>query len=368
MSRQARLVDALTNAGIDGFLATSDAGIFYTSGFATHAYERLTGVLVTADGGLSMIVPALDEESASEQLPGVEMRTWSDGDDPLALVIDELKRRGLGSGAVGVEDLSFPVGWADRVRADLPGVTLVHGEAMLSDLRAVKDPDELSKLEAAARAVSDAFDELGSHLAAGVTESEASATLVRLINAAGAQVSGRPLIATGANGAKPHTSAGPRKLETGDLMVVDSGAIVDGYWGDITRCFVVGDPSPKQQEVYDIVRRAHGAAIEALRPGARTGDIDKAARTVIDEAGYGKYFVHRTGHGLGVEVHEAPFLAPGTDVELKAGMVVTIEPGIYLPGEFGVRLEDDVAVTAGAPKVFSTADRELRTVGGGVGG
>lgn len=365
MSRQARIAQALSDAGFDAFLATSDAGIFYTSGFATHAYERLTAVLVTAGGGLSLIVPALDEEAAREQLPDVEMRTWIDGDDPLALVIDELRGRGLASGSVAVEDLRFPVGWADRVRGELQGLKLVHGEQFLSNLRVVKDAEELSRLEDAAVAVSNAFDALGDHLAAGVTEAEASATLVRLIAEAGAVCSGSPLIAAGANGAKPHTSSGPRALVEGDVIVVDSGSIVDGYWGDITRCFVVGEPSPKQQEVYDIVRRAHGAAIDALRPGALTGEIDKAARDVIDEAGYGEYFVHRTGHGLGVEVHEPPYLAPGTENELKEGMVVTIEPGIYLPGEFGVRLEDDVAVTADGSKVLSTAARELRVVGGG---
>jgi Xaa-Pro aminopeptidase len=360
VSVPAALAQALAQRGAVGFLATSDAAIQYLSGFATKAYERLTGVLVRADGAHTLIVPALDAESAAKQVPGVELRTWSDGDDPLVLVVDELRRHGLDSGRLAVEGLRMPVAWADRIRSELPQLTLEDGDSLLSALRVRKSPEELSRLEAAAHALSRAFEELTDVLEVGVSEAEAAGTLARLIGDAPLP----PIVAAGANGAKPHTRAGRRRLEHGDVVVVDAAATEGGYFADITRCFVVGQPSSKQRSVYEVVRAAQEAALEALRPGARAGAVDQAARELIEAHGYGRYFVHRTGHGLGLEVHEPPYLSPGNETRLEEGMVVTLEPGIYLPGEFGVRLEDDVAVTAEGGKVLSNANRDLVVCGG----
>jgi Xaa-Pro aminopeptidase len=355
----APLAEALAARGTDAFLATSDPAIFYLTGFATIARERFTGVLVRADGSSCLIVPSLDAEAAAEHAPGVELRTWSDGEDPLEMVVDELRRRGLEGGSLAVEELRMPIAWADGIRAALPGLALEYGGELLNALRAVKRPEELERLGAAATALSRAFDGLGEHLAAGVTEVEAGRALARLIAQAGARQTGSLIVAAGAHGAKPHTTSEDRQLKAGDVVVVDATATVDGYFADITRCFVLGTPTSEQRSVYDIVQHAQEAALAVLRPGARTGDVDKAARDVIDAHGYGSHFVHRTGHGLGVEVHEPPFLAPGNETVLEEGMAFTVEPGIYLPGKFGVRLEDDVTITAGGCDVLSDARRDL---------
>ncbi|MEX2645127.1 MAG: Xaa-Pro peptidase family protein [Gaiellaceae bacterium] len=367
MTGQAKLAKALAATGIDAFLATSDPAIYYLSGFATNAYERFTGALVLADGGLRLIVPSLDARSAAEHAPGVELRSWSDGDDPLELVIDELRRQGLERGTLGVEELRMPVAWADRIRSALPSLAVENGGEILSGLRARKGPGELVRLKAACVALSRAFDELCDRLHAGLTEVEVAVTLAELIAAAGARVPFQPIVAAGANGAKPHTTAGDRRLERGNIVVADASATDGGYFADITRCFVVGSPSSEQRSVYEIVRRAQEAALEALRPGASGGRVDRAARDVIETHGYGPYFVHRTGHGLGVEVHEAPFLAPGSETVLEEGMVVTVEPGIYLPGSFGIRLEDDAVVTANGCELLTSAGRDLSACGGSAG-
>lgn len=360
------MFEALSASGKDAFLATSDPAILYLSGFATNAYERFTGALVLADGGLRLIVPSLDAEAAAEHVPGVELRTWSDGDEPLELVVDELRRQGLEKGTLAVEELRMPVAWADRIRSALPRLALENGGELLSSLRARKRPGEVVRLKAACVALSRAFDELCDRLHAGLTEVEAAGALAQLI-AAGARLPFQPIVAAGANGAKPHTIAGDRPFERGDVIVVDASATDGGYFADVTRCFVIGDPSREQRSIYDVVRRAQEAALGALRPGASAGEVDRAARHVIEAHGYGRYFVHRTGHGLGLEVHEAPYLAPGSETVLEEGMVVTVEPGIYLPGRFGIRLEDDAVVTASGCELLTSAGRDLLACGGSAG-
>jgi Xaa-Pro aminopeptidase len=198
----------------------------------------------------------------------------------------------------------------------------------------------------------------------GQSELELAMRIGAAISARSAAPSFEPSVQSGANSAVPHHDPSGRKLEAGDLVLFDFGAAFEGYRGDLTRMAVVGAPTARQREIYAVVVRAHDAAIEAVRPGVTTGQVDAAAREVIEAAGFGPNFFHRVGHGLGLEVHEDPSLDPGSNTVLEPGMVFTIEPGIYLPGWGGVRIEDDVVVETGGCRVLSRAGRELHVVRG----
>jgi Xaa-Pro dipeptidase len=284
------------------------------------------------------------------------VRAWRDGEDPYALV-----REALGTQArLGVEKEHLTVQAAEALGAMVGARELVDVASEIRRLRRTKSPIELEKL-ARACAITDAVagDVLGD-LHAGQSELELAVRMGAAIGALDAALSFETSVQSGANSAMPHHHPSGRKLEAGDLVLFDFGASFQGYCADLTRMAVVGRPTARQSEIYALVLRAHDAAIESVRPGVRTGQVDAAARKVIEAAGFGAHFFHRVGHGLGLEVHEDPSLDPGSDTVLEPGMVFTIEPGVYLPGWGGIRIEDDVVVESGGCRLLSKADRGLR--------
>jgi Xaa-Pro aminopeptidase len=365
-------------AETDADLAVAFPGpnLTYLTGFEESPSERHLLLFVARRGDPALVAPAMYEAQLSApSIPELRLRLWSDADDPLEAVADVLEGYSLGpdrSDAAAADPPTVLVDdrmWAtvsQDLRELLPGAKFGLASTVLEPMRIQKDDVELAALRRAGRIadrVALAVRERGRDLL-GTTESELATEIERLLAAEGG---GKPafetIVAAGPNGARPHHHGGSREIEAGDPVVLDFGAFVPAdleggtgrYPGDQTRTIVVGDPPDGYERVHETVREAQAAAVEAVEPGVTAAAVDRAARSTIEDAGYGDAFVHRTGHGVGLEVHEPPYIAAGNDRELEPGMVFSVEPGIYLEGEFGVRIEDLVAVTEdGAERLNDT--------------
>lgn len=339
--------------GVSAALVTRPVSIRYLTGFAAEPHERLLALLVRPDSA-ALIVPALEEANAARHAAGVEVTAWQDGEDALGVL-----RAALGSPErLAVEKDHLTVG-----RAEALGVEdLVDAGELIYGLRAVKSAAELERLREAARRTDAVTARIAGDLRTGMTEMEVAARIEALIRAQGCEPSFGTLVQSGPNSALPHLQPSQRRIARGDLVLLDFGCRFEGYCADTTRMAVAGPPDQRQREMHAAVLAAHDAAVAAIRPGAACGEVDAAARRVIRAAGQGDAFIHRTGHGLGLEAHEEPNLAPGSERRLEAGNVVTVEPGVYFPGWGGVRIEDDVAVTAAGAEVLTAAPREFMVI------
>jgi Xaa-Pro dipeptidase len=356
-----RLREWMEVAGVRAAYVTGPISIGYLTGFHSDPHERLMA-LVVRPAAATLIVPGLDEEAARAAAHGVDVRAWRDGQDPWTVVSDALARAGAG-GRVAVEKDHLSLAAWERLRVVTDGADAVDAGGQLRLLRARKAPWELELLGRAAKITDQVTELTVADLAVGSSELEVAMTIDLHIAEAGAQRSFGTLVQSGPNSALPHGRPGGRRLGVGDLVLLDFGAAWQGYRADTTRMAVVGEPDARQLEVYSVVLAAHDAAVGAVRAGAVVGDVDEAARAVIRAAGLGDRFIHRVGHGLGLEAHEDPSLDPGSPAVLEEGMVVTVEPGVYLPGWGGVRIEDDVVVEAEGGRLLTAARRELQVVG-----
>jgi Xaa-Pro aminopeptidase len=267
------------------------------------------------------------------------------------------------SGKVGFEDAKMSVRQLARLEAAAgDDVELVPAGDLVEQLRAVKEPEELKRIQAAAELTDGVYTWALERGLAGHTERDVARACEARLRELGAEPSFPPIVAAGENGALPHAEPGDREIGSGELVVFDMGALLDGYCSDCTRTFATGDPGDEAREVYELVQRAQAAALEAVRPNASGKEVDAVAREIIAEAGYGDRFGHGLGHGVGLEVHEGPRLATTSEDELREGNVVTVEPGVYLPGRFGVRIEDLVVVTAEGYRNLSSTPKELTIV------
>ena len=344
---------------LDAAYVTRPVSIAYLTGFHAEPHERLMALAVRPDRA-TLVVPALERERAANNAEQAPVLAWRDGEDPYDLV-----REALGAQPrLGVEKEHLTVHAAEALSAVVGARELVDVAPEIRRLRRTKSPAELEKLTRACAITDQVSEEVLGNLHAGQSELELAVKMGAVIGARDAALSFETSVQSGANSAMPHHDPSGRRLEAGDLVLFDFGAAYEGYCADLTRMAVVGRPTARQREIYAVVLRAHDAAIKAVRPGATTGQVDAAAREVIEAAGFGANFFHRVGHGLGLEVHEDPSLDPGSATVLEPGMVFTIEPGIYLPGWGGVRIEDDIVVEAGGCRVLSNANRELRMVPG----
>lgn len=358
-ARRVRALGRLADAELEGLVVTPGADLAYLTGYDPLPLERLIALLVTPRDDPILVVPALEAPGAAMApgIEGVEIVPWRDDEDPY----EALARR-MRSGRFAVTDRT----WSSHL------IALEHATAdclfaaagrTVPLLRAVKEPGELERLRAAGRGVDAAFGNVPSLRFAGRREIEVAADLARLLRDHGHDVVGFTIVGSGPNAASPHHEPGDRTIQPGDAVVLDFGGVADGYWSDLTRTVFVGDPTEEQRRVHGIVREAQQAAFEAVRPGVPAQEIDRAARQVIAEAGYGDAFIHRTGHGIGVELHEPPYLVEGNEIPLEEGMTFSDEPGIYLAGRFGVRIEDQVVVTDDGADRLNDASREPIVVG-----
>ena len=356
-----RRLDALRSKlderGLDAFVATSRPAYMYLTGFAGEGYERLIAAVVTREHA-TLLVPALEEDAAAEQSAGAELRVWRDGEDPLVALVELVAAAG-GSPSAGVEERSVSLEQADRLRASVPSLTLEHAGSLVDELRLHKDDAEVDGVRRAGALLGEAFTGAFDNARAGMSEVAMQARLELDIAERGGS-GAISLVQIGERAALPHGATGGRELAEGDVLLIDAATTVNGYWGDITRCATLGPASDQIRETWDVVVEAYRAGLGAVRPGVPAREVDEAARSVIEAAGYGEAFIHRTGHGLGLEVHEPPYLSSTSDEVLKPGMIVTVEPGIYLRERFGLRLENDVLVTETGAEVLTHAPEELR--------
>ncbi|MFC8915254.1 M24 family metallopeptidase [Streptomyces sp. NPDC057116] len=360
-TRMARATEAAAAAGLAGLLVAPGPDLAHLTGYRPTAdTERLTLLVLAPGHDPVLVVPALEAPDA-ERAPGaaaLTLRDWTDGTDPYAATAPLLDPKGR----FGVSDNA----WAMHLlglQKELPDSSYAALSDALPMLRAVKDASELARLEAAGAAADEAYREILQVRFAGRKETEVAADLAALLLRFGHSQVDFTVVGSGPNGANPHHEAGDRTIEDGDMVVLDFGGLKHGYGSDTTRTVHVGEPTPEERRVHDVVREAQQAGFEAVAPGAACQDVDRAARAVITEAGYGEYFIHRTGHGIGVTTHEPPYMIEGEEQPLVPGMCFSIEPGIYLPGRFGVRIEDIVAVTAdGRGRRLNTTPRELALV------
>ncbi|HSK91737.1 MAG TPA: aminopeptidase P family protein [Euzebyales bacterium] len=358
-ARVARAGQAARSAGLTGMLVTPGPDLTYLAGYTPSVNERLTLLVVAADAEPVMVVPTLERGDAAraEGGGGITLVTWSDGDDPYGAAAATLDP----NGRYAISDAAWALHVLELQRA-APGVGYVPATNALPMLRAVKDEIELARLAAAGAAADATYTDVVQLAFAGRREVDIAADLARLLVEHGHDRADFTIVGSGPNGANPHHGAGERVIRTGDVVVMDFGGTMAGYGSDTTRTVVVGEPPARVREVHEVVRRAQQAGFAAVRPGATCQDVDRAARAVIDDAGYGEHFIHRTGHGIGLTVHEPPYMVEGETQELVPGMCFSVEPGIYLPGAFGVRIEDIVTVTSDGGRRFNTTSRELQVV------
>ncbi|OUC99095.1 aminopeptidase P family protein [Streptomyces swartbergensis] len=356
-ARMERAARTAAEAGLAGLLVAPGPDLVWLTGYTPPAVtERLTLLVLAAGQDPVLVVPALEAPDAQKAAgaPALTLRDWTDGKDPYAATAALLDA----SGRFGISDNAWALHLLALQQA-VPGSSYTSLTDALPMLRAVKDAAELELMSAAGAAADATFEEIRNVPFAGRREAEVAADLDRLLRRYGHEQVDFTIVASGPNGANPHHEAGDRVIERGDMVVLDFGGLKDGYGSDTSRTVHVGEPTDEERRVHDIVREAQEAGFRAVRPGAACQDVDRAARAVIADAGYGEYFIHRTGHGIGVTTHEPPYMIEGEERPLVPGMCFSVEPGIYLPGRFGVRIEDIVTVTEDGGRRLNTTSREL---------
>jgi Xaa-Pro aminopeptidase len=362
-ARLTRARDATYAAGLDALLLTPGPDLRYLLGIAGESHERLTCLVVPADGDPALVVPAL-ERPGLDGTPvvdlGLEVAEWADGEDPYALVATLLHKSRSAATRTAVGD-AMPAAHVLGLRAALPGCAQELASTVLAPLRMRKDGAEIAALAAAGRAIDRVHARMGEWLRVGRTEAQVGADVAAAIVAEGHTAAAFVIVGSGPHGASPHHDVSNRVVQPGDLVVVDiGGPTPEGYFSDCTRTYTMGEPAhPDVAACYAVLQAAQDAAVAAVAPGTTAQAVDAAARIPISDAGFGDRFIHRTGHGIGLEVHEQPYIVAGNDLVLNEGMAFSIEPGIYLPGRWGARIEDIVVVEANGARRLNNRPRAL---------
>jgi len=348
---------------IEVSFVTSSENVFYLSGYYTNPHERLLALAVFQEEEPFLVCPGMEVHDAKRSGWDHELIGYSDIDNPWEMILNSINKRMDRVSKVAIEKEHMNVERYEQLLRLFPHSTFVSGEEKLRLLRMVKDASELKIIEEAC-ALADYAVEFGvNEIKEGKTELDILNALEFALKQKGVtEMSFSTMVLTGANAASPHGNPGNTKIQKGDLVLFDLGVVVDRYCSDITRTVAFGDINDKQKEIYDTVLKAQLAAIEASKPGMSAADVDLTARRFIAEAGYGEYFPHRLGHGLGISVHEYPSLTETNQLIIEEGMVYTIEPGIYVPNVAGVRIEDDVFITADGAKILTKFPKELQIV------
>lgn len=359
------LADQLLQRGLDWVALNPGPSLRYLTGLSFHLMERPVVVLVGSNRRLKVILPELELAKVADLPFEAEIHTF--GDDPATwqriyeTALQDISAIPL---RVGVEPTQLRFLELDLLRKALPNADFVDGSAALAELRMRKGVEELKAIRQAAIIAQNALLNTLETVKPGQSELQISAELMVQLFRAGSEVElpFAPIVSTGPNTANPHASPTDRVLQEGEMLLIDWGASFGGYFSDITRTFFCGDPNDEMKQIADLVERANAAARLGGRRGMVAGEVDKLARDIITEGGYGEYFTHRTGHGLGMEAHEAPYIFQGNPLILEPGMVFTIEPGIYLPGKYGVRIEDDMVVEAEGLRSLTDLPRKVMRI------
>jgi len=362
LDRVNRARASMERSDVDVLLVSVGSDLPYLTGYEAMPLERLTMLVVPRDGEATLVIPRLEAPRVHEHPSVFVLRPWNETDDPVAIVASLVGRPGVA--AVG------DTMWA-RFLVELLGhwssdrTQYVRGTVVMNELRMRKDAAEISALQAAGAAA----DRVATQLQAGEidlvgrTEAAVSADIAARLLTEGHDVVNFAIVAAGENAASPHHHAGDRVIKSGEVVLCDFGGTMDGYCSDITRCVSLGEPKSEVAEAYAVLHAAQAAGVAAGVVGAGCQDVDRAARRIITDAGFGEYFIHRTGHGIGMEAHEDPYMVEGNSLPIAAGHAFSVEPGIYVPGAWGMRLEDIVVATDDGPLPMNRVNHELVVLG-----
>jgi len=353
-TRLARAQALMRGENLDAIVLASGSGLDYFTGAEWGLSERFFGAVITREGDPAWVTPAFEKARALEQIQiGTDVRAWEEHESPSALVASILRERGA-TGRVGIEEM-MPFTFANEIGAALPSARLLSATPVTAGCRVVKDAHELALMRRANEITMAAHRAVFQSLREGMTQSQVSALSAQAHRKLG--MGGGALVLFGPDAAFPHGTTRPRPLRRGDVVLIDGGGRLHGYASDITRTGVFGaPPTERQRKVWDIVRRAQQAAFDTAKPGVEAQAVDAAARRVVEEAGFGpdyKYFTHRVGHGIGMDGHEWTYFVRGNTTKLRPGMCFSDEPGIYIPGEMGIRHEDCIFITETGAENFT---------------
>ena len=357
--RLAKVRTAMVETGVDVLLLSLGADLPWLTGYHAMALERLTMLVLPVDGDATLVIPGLEAARVDHDPALFAMAPWTETQSPIELVASLVGSRK----SLAISDRC----WAQflvALQSAMPGRSWSTSSSVVSPLRLRKDAAEIAALSAAAATADRVAAQLhGGEIALiGRTEASVSADISSRLIAEGHDVVNFAIVASGPNAASPHHHAGDRIIGPGEIVLCDFGGTMDGYCSDITRCVFTGEPSPDVTEAYDVLMASNAAGVAAGTVGTPCQDVDRAARRVIDEAGFGQYFIHRTGHGIGMEEHEDPYMVEGNALPLAAGHAYSVEPGIYVTGKWGMRLEDIVVATDDGPMPLNEADHRLIVV------
>ena len=359
LDRLARAAEETAGRGLDALVVSPSRDLAYLTGYDPMPLPRPTLLVLRPNRDPVMLVPELERALAASSPLGehLELVPWRDGSDPYETAAGLL----TGADRIAVADRL----WATHLlglQSELPGAAFSPASLVMVRLRAVKDEHELGALRRAGRAADETFRQIVSMSFQGRSEEDVAHDLAELLVRNGHDRADFTIVASGPNGASPHHDPGGRTILPRDAVVMDFGGELGGYFSDTTRTVVVADPPEGFEHAYAAVQEAQAAAVDAVRPGLEAQEVDRAARTIIDAAGYGERFIHRTGHGIGLDLHEPPYMVEGDGTVLEHGMTFSVEPGVYLEGRFGIRIEDIVAVTADGVERLNRSTRDLQVV------
>ena len=358
-SRICRLSKLMKEKGVKALILSPSMNMLYSTGFNTFPGERLLVSIFDESGELIFIVPRLYENEVRENASCERIISWDDSQDPKDILAALCSEKGYAGSTVAIEDTMWFNAF-EKIHQTFEQARYVKASEIIGEMRKYKTPGEAEKMRRSSQLADMALAETIPKIRSGMMESEIRDLLEAEMKHLGiANPSFESIVGSGPNSAMPHYTAGDRVVNTGDSIVIDFGGIYQGYCSDMTRTVILGKASKEYKEVYETVKEAQKRAIEAVGPGVKASEVDSAARSYIAEKGYGDYFIHRTGHGIGMEVHEEPYISDISSTVLQPGMVFSIEPGIYLPGRFGVRIEDLVMVTETGVEVLNKFTKEL---------
>ena len=366
--RRARLEKArrlMTGNKIDALMLTGGTSMVYFTGMQWGLSERMTAVIIPAQGNAFIVTPKFEEERTLEQARtgplgvSTQVMTWEEDESPSALVAKGLRDAGIASGTLGVEETVRFV-FSHMVATAAPALRITSGTPVTAGCRMVKDRHELALMRLASQVTLKAYEAAWKALTDGMTQDQFADLVARAHDQLG--FAGGAGVQVGEYSALPHGSVQPQVIREGTILLIDGGCKVEGYSSDLSRTFVLGSATDRMKSVFELEHRAQSAALAAARPGVECQAVDAAARKVIEEGGFGpgyKFFTHRVGHGMGMDGHEWPYLVRGNTLRLEPGMTFSDEPGIYIPGEFGCRLEDDMVITESGAELFTPQSESL---------
>lgn len=359
--RLEKLTNWLRNESIDAAILTSSETVFYFSGFMSDPHERVLAIVLFPHEEPFLFCPQMEVATAKETGFPYAIYGYSDIENPWEMIKREVLKRTAKIERIAIEKQHMNVERFEILQKAFPGSEFIACEEKVNDLRLIKDRSEIEKLKKACELADYAIEVGSAAIKEGITELELVAIVEYELKKKGVEkMSFQTTILTGPHAASPHGTPGMNKVKNGDFVLFDLGVVYEGYCSDITRTIGFGDVPEEHVEIYNIVLKAQEAAVRSSKPGITCGEIDLTARNIIEEAGYGEYFTHRLGHGLGINIHEYPSINSTNKLVLQEGMVYTIEPGIYIPGKVGIRIEDDVVITKNGAETLTKYPKELQ--------